>query len=921
MRSQATKPLPKKGVLSKTTLKTTLATKQAKKKAATPKKVKKLVNKSFVKSPKKNAKDEAGKKSDGNTSSEEKSDVSSDNAKAGPSKSNNSRSNSPTKKSKKEPKEKKDPIKTTESAVKKVIAKKIVKPAKKSKTCDKLNTKKNYSDTDEVKYKINLDAGRKAVSKFTKAKTVIKKSIATIPKKKPISSKKKDQQNKEKQVEDNKGKKEHCNEIEDKDGIAENVNEKSCDIDEKEKSDEINLDDKEETTNTLSGLTPNESALNDSQPETPKIETERPPKFFTSSRSPRMVDIDVKCCKTSKGNLSVSERFLSMKCETKTDDSNKDKSASNTLVSQGPEIDVYTFTEKVDSPKSILSDFRSPMNKNIGRVRPIARVKGTVIDKKTETEKKKYSPHRPIEEVVKQLKANKRSEDLNESQTQDSHATSSVDSSVISSEKEVDENPKPIVSKSYKMVARKSSITGKPFSPIKFLDQVPPVNKNERTATVTANKKTTGKSKKQQKKSSLSDEELDTCKFSLNTKSFHYTSSEESISESNDDNDTKESSGSDIPKNKKTKNKKYKRITDSIKKTTSKELIELSKDSLVDLKDESMILGDEKPSKRRLKLLSMWTGPKKHRMASLNAIAKVHCLYENESRTHMELGLMKTVDRQIVPSTSKATPSKKKDSKPKEVEKESTSESEYENRKDKKSDSSESSDENPPQRTLRGVPGIRQSAGKYWDPKSSTSSSEDSELESKKRSTTQEKKKTPTKTSSVKSDSDKPPAKMKKTAGVPVKKKRNRNEVVMDLKDMVVQKRMASLNATAILAASYEKRSPKSNKDDTTSDSCSDESFSQKSKNGVSSGVKSEVKSEETKKECEDSGIADKNQKVEVVVNQDTDVTITGVYATHHHEGFCTVSGMQYRISSTSHTQTTATANCDKVRYSFCILS
>lgn len=46
---------------------------------------------------------------------------------------------------------------------------------------------------------------------------------------------------------------------------------------------------------------------------------------------------------------------------------------------------------------------------------------------------------------------------------------------------------------------------------------------------------------------------------------------------------------------------------------------------------------------------------------------------------------------------------------------------------------------------------------------------------------------------------------MKKTAGVPVKKKRNRNEVVMDLKDMVVQKRMASLNATAILAASYEK--------------------------------------------------------------------------------------------------------------------
>lgn len=916
MRSQATKPLPKKGALNKTTLKTSLATKQAKKKAVTPKKVKKLVNKSLVKSPKKNAKDDAGKKSDGETSSEEKSDVSSENAKAGPSKSNSSRSNSPTKKSKKEPKEKKDPIKTAEPPLKKVAAKKIIKPVKKTKASEKPNAKKNDSDNDDVKYKINIDAGKKAVSKFTKAKTVIKKGNNAPQKKKTVSVKKKDQQDKEKQADDNKGKREICDGNGEKYKIAENVKEISCDKDEKDKNEATKLDDKDEPQDIINVPNSGDSdLLSNGQPETPKTETERPPKFFTSSRSPRMVDIDVKCCKNLKGNLSVSERFLSMKCETKTDDANKEKSTPNTLVSQGPEIDVYTFTEKVDSPKSILSDFRSPINKNVGRVRPIARVKGTVIDKKTESEKKKYSPHRPIEEVVKQLKANKRTEDLNEIQTQDSNATSSVDSSAISSEKEVEDNPKPIVSKSYKMVARKSSITGKPFSPIKFLDQEPSASKNEKTATVTATKKATGKSKKQQKKSSLSDEELDTCKFSLNTKTFHYTSSEESISESNDDNDTKESSESDIPKSKKTKNKKYKRITDSVKKTTSKELKELSKDSLVDLKDESMILGNEKPSKRRLKLLSMWTGPKKHRMASLNAIAKVHCLYENESRTHMELGLMKTVDRQIIPSTSKPMTSKKKDTKPKEIEKESTSESEYENKgKGKKSDSSESSDDNPPQRTLRGVPGIRQSAGKYWDHKSSTSSSEDSELESKKKTTTHEKKKTPTKTASAKSDLEKPPAKMKKTAGVPVKKKRNRNEVVMDLKDMVVQKRMASLNATAILAASYEKRSPKSNKDDTTSDSCSDESFSQKSKNGVSSGVKSEVKNEDTKKECEDSGIADKKQKVEVVVNQDTDVTITGVYATHHHEGFCTVSGMQYRISSTSHTQTTATANCDKVR-------
>jgi len=45
-------------------------------------------------------------------------------------------------------------------------------------------------------------------------------------------------------------------------------------------------------------------------------------------------------------------------------------------------------------------------------------------------------------------------------------------------------------------------------------------------------------------------------------------------------------------------------------------------------------------------------------------------------------------------------------------------------------------------------------------------------------------------------------------------------------------------------------------------------------------------------------------------------ITITnsfqGVYVNQtrstHHEGFCSIAGMQYRISSTSHTQTAATA-------------
>lgn len=46
---------------------------------------------------------------------------------------------------------------------------------------------------------------------------------------------------------------------------------------------------------------------------------------------------------------------------------------------------------------------------------------------------------------------------------------------------------------------------------------------------------------------------------------------------------------------------------------------------------------------RHLKLYGFWSGPKRHRVASLNAIAKVHCLYENETRTAFEASLMKQV--------------------------------------------------------------------------------------------------------------------------------------------------------------------------------------------------------------------------------------------------------------------------------------
>ncbi|KAL4715650.1 hypothetical protein ACJJTC_006229 [Scirpophaga incertulas] len=943
MRSQASKPSPKKGALNKPKFKAT--TKQSKKKKVSPKKSKTLAN-NLVKSPKKiKVKDNFTIKNDIEPITGDKNELSPESPKAGTSKS--AGSESPNKKSKKEIKEKKDIIKpasqTGDPNTKKTGAKKPNKSVKTTKI-----PKKDDVDTDDVKYKINSDVAKKTPVKFTKAKKVIKKGSISNKKKKSsiVTDKEKNPNAKENEFKEepyNKDQNKNDQKIENEIGsgvdVVENIDitrSDQCKDTKKIEEHDSKVEDKSEhkgadgiildntaplsqpqpCNNQSTDILPSSecSANNQAsnlQPEQPKVENERPPKFFTSARTPRTVDIDVKFCKNSKGNSTSSDRFLSMKVETKTDDTNKTKSTPNTLVSQGPDVDVYTFTDKVDSPKSILSDFRSPVTKNVGRVRPIARVKGTVIDKKSDSEKKKYSPHRPIEEVVKQLKANKRSEELSASATHIPLSTQGNEY-MQNSEKDQDDSPKPIVSKSYKMVARKSSVTGKPFSP-KFFEQEPTSNKNDKSAKAQSSsptKKILSKPKKQQKKAIMSDKEIDNSKFSLNTKNYHYESSEESLNESNDDNDSKESSGSDSPKTKKTKNKKYKKITDGYKKPKpSKELMELSKDSLIDLKDSSLLFG-EKPSKRRLKLLSMWAGPKKHRMASLNAMAKVHCLYENESRTHMELGLMKTVDRQIIPSTSKSnTLSKKKESKQKETEKTtSNSESEYENKNEKKDESSESSDDNLPQRTLRGVPGIR-SAGKYWDPKSSTSSSEDSELETKMQSVTIDKKKSSSKTSPVKSDTEKPPAKMKKTSGVPIKKKRNRNEVVMDLKDMVVQKRMASLNATAILAASYEKRSPKSNKEDTTSDSCSDESFTQKPKTTANSGIKSETKVEDTKKEGDESSLADIKQKVEVIVNQDTDVTITGVYSTHH-EGFCTA--MQYRISSTSHTQTTATANCDK---------
>ncbi|KAF5274310.1 hypothetical protein FQR65_LT04429 [Abscondita terminalis] len=262
---------------------------------------------------------------------------------------------------------------------------------------------------------------------------------------------------------------------------------------------------------------------------------------------------------------------------------------------------------------------------------------------------------------------------------------------------------------------------------------------------------------------------------------------------------------------------------------------------------------------RKLKLYGFWNGPKRHRVASLNALAKVHCLYENETRGALidsELMNSELIQRKVEP--------KEEDNEANEV---------------------------IPTRTLRSAPGLR-GVGKHWemhDEAFSSSEDNDSVVEA-----------------------NEPQLEIKPERKKPyVKRKRNRCELVMDLKDMVVRKRMASLNASAILAASYsvEKRSSKSPKSEYTDSEDSGDSFIHPAEN------KKKCTEEGTNKEDDRKVIevqATPNKKVSVILNQDTDVTITGVYVNSttrstHHEGYCSIAGMQYRISAKSHTQTAST--------------
>lgn len=135
---------------------------------------------------------------------------------------------------------------------------------------------------------------------------------------------------------------------------------------------------------------------------------------------------------------------------------------------------------------------------------------------------------------------------------------------------------------------------------------------------------------------------------------------------------------------------------------------------------------------------------------------------------------------------------------------------------------------------------------------------------------------------------------------------------------------MASLNASAILAASYstEKKSPPKGQDKSKKSTTSSEASSERSE------PEDDAEDEDSdghRESCTVRAAAHQptplppivpppSSQLAVIVNQDTDVTITtGVYVNSttrstRHEEFCTISGLQYRISSTSHTQTEATA-------------
>ncbi|XP_037935500.1 uncharacterized protein LOC119669602 [Teleopsis dalmanni] len=145
-------------------------------------------------------------------------------------------------------------------------------------------------------------------------------------------------------------------------------------------------------------------------------------------------------------------------------------------------------------------------------------------------------------------------------------------------------------------------------------------------------------------------------------------------------------------------------------------------------------------------------GQKRHRMASLNALAKVQCLYENESRTAYELGLSKATQLppkiRTVDGTDDEKEKEKEKEKDKDKDKEKIKEEKIKTKTDEKSKKdnkteqptkskqnekeSEDEPEVEPKRAIRTVAGGR-GFGKHWEFDSDSENDEFERIKLKKK--------------------------------------------------------------------------------------------------------------------------------------------------------------------------------------------
>lgn len=270
-------------------------------------------------------------------------------------------------------------------------------------------------------------------------------------------------------------------------------------------------------------------------------------------------------------------------------------------------------------------------------------------------------------------------------------------------------------------------------------------------------------------------------------------------------------------------NKKRKKIKKVIVETSDEsEETNSSSGSMMSFLHKRASKSNKKSSKaRRMKYFRFMSGPKRHRMASLNALAKVQCLYENESRSH-EFHAPKTVVVNKDISKKEIQNDKSGDE-----EKDNTTSVGVEKSEKKKKEKSENSSNT---RTLRNVPGLR-GAGNLWELDDFGSSSDEngsditykgviprsikkkkkiqvkqSKGKDKKISNSKKLKVKPVKrskpSSSEQSDSEKNEDSSSSNSNS--KRKRRDSDKDGEIKDLVVRKRMASLNAAAILSATYE---------------------------------------------------------------------------------------------------------------------